>query len=122
MNDQIVCFAIGGGHLFRFEQRINFLLDQERAVIVREQNRAGIAGEFGGHLNLVIQLHAFSSTSSSRAVWRTVSKVISMSARVVRKFMMHARRANLPRNIAFERYACPPRCTRCIMRSFSRLS
>ena len=37
---KILGFAISSGHFFHFQQRIHFLLNQKRTVVVGEHNRA----------------------------------------------------------------------------------
>src|SRR3954467_8804564 len=106
MHDQIVGGVVGSRDFLDLLQRIYFLLNQERAVVVLKQNRAGFARQPVDHSNLSIESHlrhsVYYSLSISRAAARTTSRVTSMSARVVRKLITQARKANLPRNIAFE--------------------
>ena len=98
-----------------------FLFDMKRAFVVFEDRSPSRARELTRNTQLVIVifwLHPRLSAPSFPAASLTAAIVSSMSTFVVLKFVMHARSANFPFTVAFDRYARPPFCTVSMMRSF----
>jgi hypothetical protein len=86
-HDQIICFAVSGRDLFDFLERVYLLLNQKRAVVVREQDRACLAREFGGHRYFVIKLFAISRHLQLRfRVPHSVQRQINVGARPASSF------------------------------------
>src|SRR6185369_8466728 len=125
----------------------SLLLDMKRTVVEFENGSARGARKFANEAQFVIVCFVFESARhikeiltpsrkdakavsdayfaslrlgvSSSATSRMAAIVSSISVFVVRKFVIHARRAKRPFTVAFDRYARPPFCTCSMTRSFN---
>src|SRR5689334_6145530 len=113
-DDQVVRDRVGLGDwldvvgvIFLFDIKRTFIMLEDRSTRHTRQLARNTQLKF----KVLTRVHPCKSAAKFLPASRTTSIVSSMSAFVVRKFVMHARNANFPFTVAFDKYARPPFCT-----------